>query len=194
MALVAISGSQGSGKSTIINELEALGYNTVHRKTSRSILTDWGVTLQDINNNAELTVKFQEEIIKRKWEDEFAASISSSIWFTERTYVDLAAYCTIVLGHNNNLSNFVNQYYYDCLQKNQIYSLVFYLKAGHFSIVNDGTRGANPHYSRMVDVVMEDMMSTMILPDRTVIINTPILEQRVVTIRSLAESKLIGSK
>jgi predicted ATPase len=194
MALVAISGSQGSGKSTIIKELEALGYNTVYRKTSRSILTDWGVTLQDVNNDTDLTIEFQKEIIKRKWDDELDASISSGIWFTERTYVDLAAYCTIVLGHNNNLSKFVSEYYYDCLQKNQIYSLVFYLKAGHFSIENDGTRGANPHYSRMVDVVMEDMMNTMILPDRTIVINTPILEQRVVTIQSLTESKLSGSK
>jgi len=43
--LIAISGSQGCGKSTVLKELKDRGYNVTERKTARSILNDWGVTL-----------------------------------------------------------------------------------------------------------------------------------------------------
>ena len=68
--LVAICGSQGSGKSTTLEEIKKLGFNVVERKTSRSILEDWDVTLEQVNNDQELTYKFQDEITKRKLEDE----------------------------------------------------------------------------------------------------------------------------
>ena len=71
--LFAISGSQGSGKTTVINELKNRGFPVVERKTSRSILEEWGVTLSDVNNDRPLTVKFQDEILKRKREDEHEA-------------------------------------------------------------------------------------------------------------------------
>ena len=45
--LVAVSGSQGSGKSTILAEIKKLGFRTVERKTSRSILTDWVVKIRN---------------------------------------------------------------------------------------------------------------------------------------------------
>ena len=46
--LIAISGSQGSGKSTILKRLEAENFRTINRKTSRSILKDWDVTLEEV--------------------------------------------------------------------------------------------------------------------------------------------------
>ena len=57
--LVAISGSQGSGKSTVLAELQKRGHNVVTRKTSRSIMSDWGVTLKQVNNDHELTLGFK---------------------------------------------------------------------------------------------------------------------------------------
>ena len=68
--LIAISGSQGSGKTTTLNVLASKGFSTVNRKTSRSILTDWNVSLHEVNSNPELSVKFQYELIKRKQADE----------------------------------------------------------------------------------------------------------------------------
>jgi hypothetical protein len=178
--LVSISGSQGSGKSWILNEIENLGFNIIKRKTARAILLDWGVTLNDVDDDLDLRVKLQEEISKRKFEDEIEAANSNDLVFTERTHADLFTYALVSLGKNNDYEKWLINYYKICMQYNQqLYSLVYYLRAGHFNVVNDGVRGANIHYSRMVDLVMLDITQQMVHTSKLTVIETPDLEQRV---------------
>lgn len=177
--IVAISGSQGSGKSTILQHLNSLGCNTVERKTSRSILSDWGVTLDDVNADPDLTIKFQAEISIRKYADEKKAMLSNKLWFTERTYADLFTYALVTLGKHNTYSDWLNDYYYQCIEYNQVYACVFYLRAGQFNVTHDGTRGSNHHYSRLVDLTMLDFTKQMTHISKLSIIETPDLEQRV---------------
>ena len=177
--LVAISGSQGSGKSTILQRIKDLGYQTVERKTSRSILSEWGVTLEEVNNNSDLTIKFQEEITKRKFEDEKEAILNDRLVFTERTHADLFTYALVSLGKDNNYSDWLNDYYNTCMEYNQWYASVYYLRAGHFNIEHDGTRGSNVHYSRMVDLTMLDITQQMVHNSKFTVIETPDLTQRV---------------
>lgn len=176
--LIAISGSQGSGKSTLLQQLEDLGHQVVSRKTSRSILSEWNVTLEAVNNDPDLTLKFQQEIILRKFLDERDAVHSDELWFTERTYADLMAYFLIALGKTNRFSKDINDYYNQCIRQQQNYHKVFYLKAGHFVPENDDIRGANVHYSRMVDLTMLDLTHQMTPVDKLTVIHTPCLEQR----------------
>jgi len=185
--LVAISGSQGSGKSTIIGKLKELGYPVIERKTSRSILADWGVTLQEVNNDHELTVQFQDEITKRKYEDELAAVNSPDLCFTERTHADLFTYALVTLGKDNSYSEWLNNYYRTCMAYNQVYSLVYYLRAGRFTIEHDGTRGSNQHYSRLVDLAMLDLTQQMTHVSKLTVIDTPDLDQRVSMIDTQAQ-------
>lgn len=177
--LISIAGSQGSGKSTILNRIKLMGYNTIDRKTSRSILADWGVSLQEVNTNPELTMRFQEEITKRKHDDEKAAAESDQIWFTERTHADLFTYSLVSLGHHNEYSQWIDKYYTTCMEYNQIYDAVFYLRAGRFHVEHDGVRGSNHHYSRMVDIIMLDITSQMVHNSKLSVIETPDLDQRV---------------
>lgn len=178
--LISICGSQGSGKSTILHELQNLGYNVITRKTSRSILTDWKITLDQVNNDPDLTIKFQNEIINRKFQDEEIAQLAapSSVWFTERTYADLMTYFLISTGKDNRFSDEINDYYKKCISHQQAYDKVFYLKAGHFVPEHDGVRGTNVHYSRMADLTMLDLTQQMTPPNKLTIIDTPCLEQR----------------
>jgi len=177
--LIAIAGSQGSGKTTLLNELARKGFKVIERKTSRSILKDWGYELADVYSNQPLTVKFQDEIIKRKIEDECEAAQSDDIWFTERTYTDLFTYATVVLGWNNEYSNYLNNYYEQCKVAQATYSHVFYLEGGKFQIEHDGVRGSNQFYGRMVDLMMHDSIYRMTSPDKLSIIETSILPLRV---------------
>ena len=177
--LVAISGSQGSGKSTILQEVKEKGFNIIERKTSRSILSDWGVTLQEVNNDPVLTTKFQDEITKRKFLDEEQAINSPDLWFTERTHADLFAYALVSLGKDNSYSDWLDNYYQTCMKFNQQYAAVYYLRAGQFNVVHDGIRGSNMHYSRMVDLTMLDITQQMVHNSKLTIIETPDLNQRV---------------
>lgn len=153
--LYAVSGAQGCGKSTIIAALEAKGHPVVSRKTSRSILSDWGVTLNQVNTDVELTKKFQYEIIERKAADELEAIKSDRVWFTERTYMDLFTYALVTLGKHNEFSAWLDAYYDRCLELQQHYEGIFYVRSGLFNVVHDGVRGSNTHYSKMVDLVMD---------------------------------------
>lgn len=190
--LIAISGSQGSGKSTIVDELVKKGNLAIERKSARSILEEWNVTLQEVNDDAELTMKFQEEISKRKFQDEEAAILarSENLWFTERTHADLFAYALVSLGKDNRYTDWLNEYYSTCLHYSQLYDAVYYLKGGLFSIQHDGTRGSGIHYSRMVDLTMLDLTHQMIHNSRLTIIDTPDLEQRVELIGTQSDARI----
>lgn len=159
--LIAISGSQGSGKSTLLKKIEEAGYPVIERKTSRSILTDWNVTLDQINRDPELCIKFQEEITRRKYEDERKAVLSDRLFFTERTYTDLFTYSLMNLGKFNQYHDWINQYYETCLVHNKTYSDIFYIPSGQFKIEVDGIRGSNPLYGTMIDITMKHYLEQM---------------------------------
>lgn len=176
--LYAIAGSQGSGKSTTINELKSLGYPCIERKTSRSILKDWNVTLDEVNTNPKLTVKFQEAITEMKYLDEAAHLHTNGPVFTERTHMDLFAYTVVALGGQNKYDNWINDYYIKCAQYSSMYERVFFLRGGLFDVEEDGTRGHNKHYSRMMDITMLDYTQQAIDDDKLDEIITSDLHER----------------
>ena len=187
--LVSVCGSQSCGKSTILAELSKLGYQVVTRKTSRSILADWGYTLTEVNENNDLTCKFQDEILKRKLADDQSISTTTpesfdQVVFTERSFADLWTYALVAMGHNNSYSDWLDEYYRKCMAAQQIYDKVYYLRAGHFKPEHDGTRGSNRHYSRMVDLTMVDYFSQMTQPTRQCVIETPNLDDRIAILTS----------
>ena len=176
--LVAVSGSQGCGKSSVLEQIEKINGNVIKRKSSRSILSDWGISLAEINNDQLLTMKFQDEITKRKFEDEQEAIASNDIWFTERTHADLFTYALATLGCNNAHSDWVNSYYNRCFSYNQSYAAVYYIQGGSFSVVHDGTRGTNSHYSKLIDLTMLDVTKQMIHGSKLQVITTADLQVR----------------
>lgn len=158
MPLIAISGSQGLGKSVFINHLHAhRNMNIIERKTSRSVLSDWGVTLSEVNNDRPLTLKFQDEILKRKAEDERVGAESDDLYVTERSFADLFTYAVVAVGKDNECSDWLDEYYEKCIEAQRSLMGVLYLtRAGRIdnTIVHDGVRGINRHYGIMVDETM----------------------------------------
>lgn len=185
MPLVAISGSQGTGKTTLI---DALPFNKITRKTSRSVLSDWGVTLSQVNNDRPLTIKFQDEILKRKQDDEAIGRDSDQLYVTERTYADLFVYALVAIGKDNEYSDWLDEYYFRCKEAQDKYAEVFYLTGGHFKPVNDGVRAINQHYSWMVDTCMAEYTRKMSGRDFTVI-DTPVLSQRVHIVQAVLQEQ-----
>lgn len=162
MSVVAIIASQGAGKTVLLTELASRGFNVVQRKTSRSILQDWGVTLTEVNHNPSLTVEFQEEILKRKLEDDFCGSTDTNVIFTERSPIDLFVYAVVALGSNNQYSDWLNDYYQRCQEAQHAYRATLMLPGGRFPVAFDGVRGSNPHYSELVDMYMLHIYRKMV--------------------------------
>lgn len=184
--LIAISGSQGTGKSTLIDALSSTHkINPVTRKTSRSILKDWNVTLDEVNSDLDLTVKFQDEILKRKMQDEMPGRGFESVWVTERTFSDLFVYSLIVLGKHNKYSDWLNEYYTKCKRANEAYSLTFYLPSNQFPLEHDGTRGSNEHYSKMVALTLAHYTPPMSWSPSSVTVMKPVdINERISIIKT----------
>ncbi len=177
--LVAISGSQGSGKSSIIKGLKDGGFHIIARKTSRSILSDWDMSLNEINNNKVLAQQFQEEILLRKFNDDFSNINSDEIYITERTPIDLAIYTIMTFGNDNDYSEWMTKYIDKCILVARKYDHVFYLPAGIFNIENDGVRGINKYYSDVVDGSMWKLYHQHITSSKLTQIWSPSLSTRI---------------
>ena len=152
--LFAIAGSQGSGKSSVLRELENRGYRVMQRKISRSVLADWDVTLEEVNGDLDLSLRFQDEVVLRKMEDEKEAVNSPQWVFTERTYMDSFVYYMFTFGCHESLSQNITDYYALCAEHNQSYKGVFFLPSGKFPTVADGVRGMQPQYVESVDLLL----------------------------------------
>lgn len=165
---ISICGASGTGKSSIIEGLKLLHHNNpkvvfVDRKSSRSILAEWNVTLEDVNSNHALTCKFQEEMIKRKFNDDFidVAEHENCVIITERCFVDLFVYCIAVLSSQNKYNAWINNYFESCAEYNSNYDEIFYLPSNKFSITHDGVRPTNIHFNNMIDATMKVYMPLM---------------------------------
>jgi hypothetical protein len=160
--LIALTGPQGGGKSTIVENLADEGYPIITRKTARSILGEWGVTLHDVNNDVNLSLKFQEEIISRKHSDEIeAVNDKDKVWFIERSFVDVFTYTLVNFGKNNEYNTWLNNYYDRCSEFQKSYAAVIYIPGGLFPIRDDGVRGINQHYGKMIDLIMKEYVHKM---------------------------------
>jgi len=177
--LIAISGSQGTGKSTLISALQQqYNCNVVERKTARSILSDWNTSLDEVYQTPSTICKFQDELLCRKFADEADARASNNIWITERSFVDLLAYSTANIGRLNKYSDWLERYYQQCTTNQQYYDYVVYLKGGSFTIKSDGVRPHNTQYGAMIDLFMEHYNKST-LGSRLSIISDTVLQHRV---------------
>lgn len=156
--LFAISGSQGSGKSTVLNELTSKGFEVLTRKISRSILADWDISLDEVNKDPNISLAFQDEILTRKHADELEACMSDDIVFTERTYMDSWTYYMYTFGSKTEFSSHINDYYDRCVEYDAKYAGVFLLPFGQFDIQADGVRNGNSLYAESVDIVLRSFL------------------------------------
>ena len=167
----------------------ALGYPVIERKTARSILDEWGVSLDTVNASFDLKLAFQDELVRRKYNDELEATLSPEIFFTERTFSDLFTYSLISFGQYNKYDEWLDKYFETCKTYCHAYEHVFYIESKFFdNIKEDGVRSINRHYSRLMDRTMLDITQQMVYDDKITIIETANLTERVdIIIKNIKE-------
>lgn len=166
--IIAISGPQGCGKTTTLGLLPQ--EQVIARKTARAILEDWKVTLQDVNEDADLTMKFQDELFKVKWTDEatfgFDGPRRDELMFTERTFADLFTYAAISIGKHNRCQQWLTDYYMKCINANlALYTGVYLLpRLPSQPVEHDGVRATSPYYSMLVEGAISQFTRSMRVP------------------------------
>lgn len=93
--VVGLSGAQGGGKSSLLKELMARGWELDQFRVSRKIQEQLGWdSLERVMDSPETMIAFQEEVFRQKYEHDrtLANDGSDKIILTERTFADINAY------------------------------------------------------------------------------------------------------
>jgi len=184
--IIALSGSQGSGKTTLLEEFANRGYNVIERKTSRSVLQDWGMSLQEVYDDHKLMMAFQDEIYDRKLADEQEVLLSNELWLTDWSYIDILGYTVMVLGSDIRYGDWLQAYHDKCIMTEYFYHHRIYVPRLNISVVHDGCRSICPVYGNAIDNVMRGFHLS-VLPAKLTELTTTNLTERIIEIKDLIE-------
>ncbi len=91
--IIGLSGAQGGGKTSLLNELKTRGYRVDDFKVSRYVQAKFGWTnLYEVLDHPDTMKAFQEEVFKCKLKNDSQFVDTVDYVLTERTFADIYAY------------------------------------------------------------------------------------------------------
>lgn len=93
---IALSGAQGGGKTSLLNELKLRGYHVDDFRVSRAVQAQLGwESLDRVMESPKTMMEFQEEVFRQKYTNDFGLRVHSNVHtLVERSFADIAAYTT----------------------------------------------------------------------------------------------------
>jgi len=136
--VVGISGAQGGGKSSLLNELRARGWKVDDFRVSRAVQAQLGwEKLDRVMDSPDTMVQFQKEVWRQKTMHDQALREDGTddIILTERTFADICAYsCNWGWKHSdkgtwteNAVINWVGEISHLCFASQKLYAGVVLL-------------------------------------------------------------------
>lgn len=145
--LIAISGTHGSGKSTLIKELSSVKYYVPafleqfsdtpslyidDFKVSRTVQAQFGMTLAEAEQDIDTLIRFQEAIIEQKLNhDEKLKERPEDFVIVERSLLDVFTYASIWCQNNREQLaqhlHWYTEYHSRCLKGQMIYDGVVFV-------------------------------------------------------------------
>jgi len=153
---IALTGASSTGKTTLAQALATELDITYHGSTARQLAKEWKLQPEQFKD-AELSIKFQEEVISRKYREE-----SNLVDFiTDRALIDSAAY-VLKLHHiyNDVHYEFIHNYIKKCIDiTNELYDIVIRLPANVIPVEIDNERVTNRVSNTCVDWINKGLFT-----------------------------------
>ena len=94
MKVVGISGAQGGGKTTLLDQMKVLGYQVDDFKVARSVQEELGwASLNHVTTSIDVMIDFQTRILEAKaLNDRQLKEKGNGVILVERTFADIYAY------------------------------------------------------------------------------------------------------
>jgi predicted ATPase len=162
MKIVGLSGAQGGGKTSLLNELEKRGWAVDRFKVSRAVQAQLGwETLGRVMDSFETMKEFQQEVWQQKFNNDLALSqtpgartidAKGHVILTERTFADIFSYTCLwsrkflEAGHPqpHEVLDFLPPYSTKCAEaQNLVYSGVILLPLMDHIVFEDDTHRAS---------------------------------------------------
>lgn len=146
MPRIAISGSFGTGKTTLINNLETKLPKL--KETAREVISEIGLNPRLIQSDQGLKFNFQKKILEKqiKKESEY------SDFIIDRSIFDSFAFCGNLLPHQKNIL------YQIILDNYKPYDLIVYLPVTYdIPLVDDNTRLLSRGFQEEVDLNLREL-------------------------------------
>lgn len=200
--LVSISGAQCTGKSTVIEEIKKLQsqsskiYHIDYFKAARTIMADMGVSVDDLEVDTQLAIRFQTKLFRAKALQDFEVKLLNNdidIVIVERSLADLYTYAELWLSKKNEPGNnvWLHSYKSFATEFGRMTDMSFILPVGVFDHQDDGIRAkqnSQKQYAKQLLVNQRHIHG----PDRVIELSKDLVtpEQRALKIMSTIEDKL----
>lgn len=153
--ILALSGAQGQGKTTLLKTLETKGYNVEYNTNARNTLIEMGMTLTEVYSNPESAKEFQDRILVGQEQIDNRLNKLDGVIITERSYADIFTYALFALGNLNTYDKWLSDYYDKCVALQCNYNHVVFLTGRIYTPEDDGVRSTNTQFGNSVDLVLE---------------------------------------
>lgn len=158
--VVSVSGAAGTGKSTL---LENLKYRVNGFRVARGVLNAMKMDLYDILKDPDLTIQFQEEILRWKIQVDSQLHEDNEVeWtFVERCPADFYAFAKTwqqYFANDQVYADWLEEYKVSCFNAMKYYDVAVIIPPGKFAHVDDGVR-AKADTQQMTHNELEQMLS-----------------------------------
>lgn len=154
---IAFTGSEGSGKTTLINTLADILQVPKTVNFVRDAVKDMGLDKPPaFGTDKELTKTFQYWLLqKRSIHEKFLFSP----FLADRSSIDMFAYTLSHLAREDDMQHFLNEYYHQCVEyAKSMYEFHFFIPSGRIPLVEDGVRNTQPFNARLMHYIMLGML------------------------------------
>lgn len=171
--IFGITGSQGCGKTTVLNDLKSAGYNVDIFSTPRDVQARLGyASLAEVLDQSFDKIKqFQEAILETKYKRDsaLAEKHKDGVAFVERTFADIFAYATTwatqLPKKSEEFTEWVNTEYFNKCKAAQLelqYSTIILSPLETFEV---DLRRANEETRFIVDLQMRTFLDLVAVTD-----------------------------
>jgi nicotinamide riboside kinase len=164
---IAFTGSEGSGKTTLINALADILQVPKTVNFVRSAMKDMGLEKPPaFGTDKELTKAFQHWLLnKRAVHEKFLLSP----FLADRSSIDMFAYTLSHLAREDDMQDFLNQYCQACVEyAKSMYEFHFFIPSGRIPLIDDGLRNAQQFNARLMHYIMLGMLQDQAIPFHTI--------------------------
>jgi nicotinamide riboside kinase len=164
---IAFTGSEGSGKTTLINALADVLQVAKTTNVVREAVKEMGLDKPPaFGTNKQLTMDFQSWLLKKRMVRE---KFILEPFLADRSSIDMFSYTLSHLAREDDMQHFLNEYYIQCIDyARTMYEFHFFVPSGRIPLVADGLRNTQPNNARLMHFIMLGMLQEHAIPHHVI--------------------------